>query len=229
MPCDTIVVNEAALQTILMPGGGRLSVQLPQPTPTDLAVAKTLISQANSALSPLQPIFDIIGTINAIGDFAKAVPDVISNPASVIEAIEELNEKIGNLAALVPQVSVPKMALDMIDTIILALRGLDAELLALEEQQTKITAAASVAVETDNTTLLEVTECAQQLNDTTFEGVVQSLGPINVFIELLNTFTGLIGLEGIPSLEGGSDLSATRSLLTASINVLEALRGTIPI
>src|SRR5688572_26832363 len=66
--------------TIRLPGGAELRAQLAGLPPSLFEIAKSLLGQANSALAPLTPIFDIIETINALHNCVKAIPDALGPP-----------------------------------------------------------------------------------------------------------------------------------------------------
>lgn len=229
VPCPTVEVSNQGL-SVRMPGGPILSVAVPQTSPTDLAVAKNLITQANAALAPLAPLFNTIDAVLAVKDFAEAVPDLLTNPSAVVQAVADLVEKVDKLAALVPQLSVPILAVDLIDVIITALSGFIDQLGTIVEQQIKIAAALTTAETPGNEGLVEIAACAQTLNDQVMADLAAGAGPLNQVIGVLNLLLELAGLDPIPDLaEIGDDAEAAIDQLGTVVETLGTLRDAIPV
>src|SRR5690606_15745654 len=86
-----------------------------------------------------------IDAMLSVKDFAQAVPEIITNPGAVVEAGAKLAQKIGKLASLVPQLSVPVMVADVLDAVILLLRGLADELQGISAEEARIESVVAVA------------------------------------------------------------------------------------
>src|SRR5262249_61666355 len=109
------------------PAGASLDPELPGLGFADpMQLSKQLLAQANAALAPLAPIFNVIDVALALFNAVKAIPDAISHfdPSKISDALPELAEKVGKLAPLVPQLSVPLMILGLVDTLLAFLGGL---------------------------------------------------------------------------------------------------------
>lgn len=227
--CPKIPVARQGAQ-IRLPGGVALSPGTGSVTPSALMVAKNLTSQANSALGPLAPIFNIVDAVLAVKDFAESVPDVVTNPGSVVEAIGKLVEKIDKLASLVPQLSVPLMIVDTIDVVLDILSGMVVTLDAIVAQNIRIAAAKTKAEEPGNEALLPIIECAESLNAEYLVSLEASTEPLNRFMGVLNLFLELIGLEPLPTVSDlGDDPEEAIQLLRDFEQILRTARDAIPI
>ena len=229
VPCPSISVSDQGLK-VRMPGGATLSVSVAETSPPPINIAKNLVTQANAALAPMVPVFNTIDAILAIKEFADAVPDLLTNPSAVVQAVAGIAEKVDGLVQLVPQVSVPVLAVDLIDVIITSLRGFRSQLEAVVEQQARILEAAATAEEPGNEALLPVVECAQALSDQVILDIQAGAAPLNQFFGVLNLFLGLAGLEPVPSLDGiSSDAGDAVDELAAFEELLGSLRDAIPV
>lgn len=215
---------------VRLPGGPTLQVMVPNICPSGLQIAKNLLTQANAALAPLAPIFNIIDALLAVKDFAEAVPGLLTDPGALIEAIAKLIEKISALAQLIPQLSIPFLIVDLIDVIIAVLDGVITELAKIVEQELKIAAAGLRAAEPGNASLIPIVECATDLNIQLKLQLGQGLAPLNSLFGVLNLFLGLIGAPEIPPLDDlPEDASEAIESLTVVVEALQKARDAIPI
>jgi hypothetical protein len=228
MSCDVEVV--ARDLAITFPGGAEIQVQYPGVgAPSGAELVNQLLAQASAATAPLTPIFNIIEAILAIKDFASTVPEVVLNPGAVVEAIEELISKVDNLAAIVPQLSVPLMILGYIDTIISGLNALIVELQAIQDLETRTATAAQLAIDISSDALTASVECSNAVITARKGNLNESIAPLNSVIELVASLGKLVGLN-IPTLETLSDDSQEAiDSLTAFVSTLTTLRNSIPV
>lgn len=227
--CITVTIGDQTL-TIRLPGGVTLQPMIESSLPTNFQIVKNLLSQASAALAPLAPIFKILDAVLAIKDFAEAVPDVITNPASLIEAIVELIKKIAALASLIPQLSIPIMIVDLIDVVIVALQGIVEEIEFIATKLEEIETARALAQSQGNAALLEVTVCADDLMASIQANASNALGPLNTLFNVLNLFLGLIGQDPIPSMDDLSDdPEEAIDALNNVVTVLQNIRNVIPV
>jgi hypothetical protein len=196
-----------------------------------LELARALMGQASSAMAPLQPIFDIVGAIQAVMDCITAVPEMIANPAALVDAIQTLIEKVDRLASLVPVLSVPLMALDLIDCLLAYLSGLSSLLSGMAAQEARIANAEAVAESEDLDVLRQSAACAREQLDAYFAGVKASGGPVDAIIALLNSFLSVV--PGAPEIPGMGDLGESvqeaADSVAALVAVLEGIRRLIPV
>lgn len=231
--CPTVVSSSQGLQ-IRMPGGATLSVMTPEINPDSLSVSKNLMTQANAALAPLQPIFKIIGAILSVKDAIDAIPDTLGpppDPTALVEKIAAMAEKIAELASLIPQLSTPIMVLDIVDVIITALEGIVGQYTAIIAQDVRLAAARGTAAQPGNEALLEVVDCAQAINDQLKVEAAASLEGIGGLLVVLNLVLELIpGVDPIPPLTDiGDDAAAAILTLNDFVGLLRMVRDTIPV
>jgi hypothetical protein len=216
---------------IELPGGAKLcasaSVELGDP----LAIARELLAQANTALAPLTPFFNVIDVFKAVLDCITSIPEAILtlNPEPIVSCIVNLTKAIDKLLALIPALSIPILAKSLLDALIAGLQGIRAKLVAMIHQAEKLAAAATLAAETGNFQLQLVVDCATGNMDAQLENMNASMAPLNRLIGLLNVLLELAGLPCIPGLGGFDELSdALLAPLDAAIAMLEAAKAAIP-
>jgi hypothetical protein len=216
---------------ITFPGGAEMCVQIPGvPDPTD--VSKQLLAQANAALAPLVPVFNIIDAILALFKCVKAIPDSLGpppDPTKLAECIPDLAEKIDKLLKLIPQLSIPVLIAGLIDVLLFYLEGLRGQLQAIIAAQVRIAAAATRAAELGNVQLRTVVDCATGAMDAYLQNLNESMKPLNRLVGLLNLFLQLAGLPPIPDLANlGDDAEAALAPLDAVIDSLKTVRAGLP-
>jgi hypothetical protein len=216
---------------ITFPGGAEICVQVPGvPDPTD--VSKQLLAQANAALAPLVPVFNIIDAILALFKCVKAIPDSLGpppDPTKLAECIPDLAEKIDKLLKLIPQLSIPVLIAGLIDVLLFYLEGLRGQLQAIIAAQVRIAAAATRAAELGNVQLRTVVNCANASMDAYLQNLNEGMKPLNRLVGLLNLFLQLAGLPTIPDLSDlGDDAQAALAPLDAVIDSLKTVRAGLP-
>jgi hypothetical protein len=229
--CPEIEVRGQEL-CVTFPGGITICAQVPSiEAPTPDVLSRALVGQAASALGPLQPIFDIIGAIIAINDFATAVPQILTDPDALTEPLEELAEKVAKLLQMIPQLSVPFLVLDLVDAIISYLNGLLAFLTTLENQELEIEASRTVAQLYGLSELLAAVTCAEEHITAQLANMGEGAATIDNFIAIINLFGSLVpGMPEIPSFgDLGDDVSSAKAAIEELIALLNAVRDLIPI
>lgn len=229
--CPTIAASAQGL-VIHMPGGVELSVMTPEIGPTRISVAKNLLTQANAALAPLTPFFNVLDAVIAVKDALTAIPRCISNlsPGPLLNALPVVNQKINKLLALLPQLSVPILVRDVIEALILSLNGIIDLLEAVLVQEAKIAAAATKASEPGNAALAAIVICAQTTNDAQKAEIAAGMAPLNRLIGVLNLFLKLIGQKPLPNLASlPANTQDAIDQLQGVVDLLEKVRKSIPI
>jgi hypothetical protein len=230
--CAQLTVTPQRL-TVIVPGGASLDPELPDLGPADpMRLAKQLLAQANAALAPLGPVFDLLDVALALVETIKAIPDAISHldPGKITDALPQLVQKAAKLAPLVPQLSVPLMVVGLIDTLLAFLDGLTIQLRALIGQQSRIQRAADRAASLGNAQLRAIADCSRHHVDTQLQGLSESLAPVNRFIALLNALGQLAGLGSLPTLSDlGADPAAALQPIADTAKLLQQLRAAIPV
>ena len=219
--------------SLAFPGGASLDAQLPDlGIPDPMELSKQLMAQANAALAPLVPVFNIMDVVLALFETVKAIPDAITHldPGKITEALPELTQKAGKLLAIVPQLSVPLMIVSLIDVLLAFLGGLAGQVRAIIDQQVRIQTAENRAAELGNTQLQVVADCSKHHVDAQLANLAASVAPVNRLIALINVFCQLAGLGPLPDLSDlGRDAQAALGPLDDTVKALTELRKTIPV
>jgi hypothetical protein len=230
--CVELTVSPQAL-SIAFPGGASLDAELPEVgVPDPIQLSKQLLAQANAALAPLGPVFNLIDVALALFNAVKAIPDAISHldPSKITDALPDLTNKANRIAALVPQLSVPLMIIGLIDTLLAFLGGLSGQLRAIIDQQVRIQRAENRAAELGNAQLQAVADCSKHQIAAQLQNLAESVAPVNRLIALINVFAQLAGLGPLPDLSNlGSDAAAALRALDDTVQALQEIRAAIPV
>lgn len=230
--CVQLTVTPQSL-SLTFPGGAVVSPQVPDlGIPDPIQLAKQLMAEANAALAPLAPVFNIIDTVLALFQAVQAIPDAITHldPSKINDALPDVARKASKLAGIVPQLSVPLMVLGLIDVLLAFLDGLAGQLRAIVDQQVRIQKAENRAAELGNAQLQTVVDCAKHQVDAQMDSLAASIAPVNRLVALVNVFTQLVGLGGLPDLSNlGRDAAAALQPLQETARTLKQIRDTIPV
>ncbi len=211
---------------ITLPGGVRLSPT--DPTQTRRGTSVALMVQLNTALAPLQPLFNLIAVVFSIKDTFDAVKSL--NPFSIGEAIAKLVTHIEKLAALLPPVSVPLLVRDAVDALILFLTSLRDDLTLLAAQKVSIDAAVTSAATNDSPELAEVAECAQENLEAEMTALGNSMAAPMRLVAVINLLGNLVGLNPVPvSGSIGVDPVPALTTINAVLAALTTVRAAIPV
>lgn len=216
--------------SIKLPGGVTLSSVTPKGGGSALDQVRALMGTAGAAMAPLSPVFDLIGTVVAIVEFAKSIPKLLTEPKVVIENLEALVEKAAKLLKLVPQLSVPIMVLSIVDAVLALLDGMTTELLKLVEQQERIAKAKALVGTVP--ALQQVVAAAEARAAAQQASIMGALGAIGPILELVNTFISLVpGMKPI-ALGGageGGDVGQVIKDIAGLVQTLKQIRQAIPL
>lgn len=214
---------------ITFPGGTELCVSIPSLVPlTGAELVQDLMGKLNTALAPMQPVFNIIDAVLAIFECIKAIATL--DPVCILQCIPNLAERINALLQLVPQLSIPKLIKDFIDCLILYIESLVQNLERAAEYFARILAAETAAANTD-IELGPIIDCATGDLDTVIVFMGEQSKPINRIIGIINSFLQLLGLPCIPAIGTPSLSPAFLLLLEKLVEFLQFLSNllTIPI
>ena len=219
---------------VTFPGGAELAAQLPTagiPDPGQLA--KQLLAQANAALAPVVPLFNVLDVVLALFECVQAIPDALGpppDPSKLASCLPDLVEKASKLLQLVPQLSVPLLVVGLIDTLIALLEGVRRRLEAIVAAQARLVDAATRAAELGNAQLQTVIDCASGNLAAELKNQGEGMAPINRLLAAINLLMELAGLPALPPLTDlGTDAGAALLVLDALVAQLEAARGAIPV
>lgn len=195
------------------------------PDPFTLAAAG--LAQASGAMAPLSPFFRMLDAILAIKRFVEAVKD---NPFSVADAASDVLETVDALASVVPQVSVPLLARDLVAAVDLMLVGVLAQIDGLIAQQARIEEARALI--TTIPAMASAVECADEQMAGMCANLDLALAPARGILTLLGVLLAPAGLGSAPTLEPiGSDpaqLEAARTSIARSRQLLSIFLSAIP-
>lgn len=231
--CIEIKVGKQDL-CVTFPGGAEMCVQMPSvsvPDPSELS--KQLMAQANAALAPLMPVFNIIDTVIALFNCVKAIPDALGpppDPSKLAKCLPDVAKKVSKLLKLIPQLSVPLMIVGLIDVLLAFLEGIRGQLKAVIAAQVRIAAAATRAAELGNVQLSTIVDCANANIEAQMKNLGESAAPVNRLIGVINLFVELAGLPKLPDLSNlGNDAQAALGVLDPLVDQLKAARSAIPV
>lgn len=192
-----------------------------------------LLRLVQPALAPMLPIFDLLEAIVAIKGCIEAIPDAISSvdPTEVTDCIPEMAEKVAALLKLLPQTSIPTMAKQLLNCIIVELLKVRRLLVSLQAQVTRIARVTERAAELEDAALAAIAVCATGRVATTLSNEMKALVAVGRLLGLLRTLLDLAGLDGaVPDLSSieGRSLEAAIDPLDALIDSLRDLRDAVP-
>ncbi len=230
--CVQLVSGNGEL-CVRFPGGAQICASIHATELGDPGeIAKDLLAQVNTALSPLQPFFNLLDVIKAIFDCVQAIPDALSmppDPSGIIACIPALGKAVDKLLKLVPPIPIFELAKDILRVIITALQGVRAKLSAMLRHLARVLAAGVAAQQLGNLQLQLVVDCAQGNLDAQMENMNAGMAPLNRLIGVLNVLLQLAGLDCIPALSGFGELTANvLAPLDATIDLLQQLLALIP-
>lgn len=215
------------------PGGAKICFNYPTIPADDGEALRSLVSQANTALAPLAPIFTLLDALLATVECVQGVPEAITqlDPSKLIECIPNLAEKIAKAAALIPQLSLVAFLADLVELLALSLLAMGRDLQRMATQQQRILAA--VANQAGRPGLISATACAQSNLDAELEMLNSANEPLNA---LFGVVLGLLSVIGVP-FNGAlaldtitlTAIDATLAPILALADTLLAIRQTIPI
>jgi hypothetical protein len=191
-------------------------------------MTRALLAQANSALAPLAPIFKLLDFAMIVVELVQKIPTVILDPTELLELITKLVQSGSKLISLLPPMTIPTLAVQLLDVLIAYLEGVIAELNALVALQAKIAAAQAQAVQYPQLTI--VIDAANANVAVHMDAMSKGLGPVGSLINLANLLMQLVGLPAAPSLTSiGSDPAGALVAMQTSVDALRAVRRAIPL
>lgn len=218
---------------ITFPGGVEICAGfLPNDITDPLEHVKALIGQFNSALAPLQPIFNILDVCIAIVKCIEAIPETIGpppDPTAIAQCIPDLLKKLDALLKLLPQLSLPYLIKDFLGHLITYLQGLRNRLALLIDRLNRLLAAETKAATLGALALQSAIDCAKGNLDIELKLANEGLEPINRILAIINGILQLADLPCIPSLGLIGGISDAFLLpLDLMIELLEYIRSLIP-
>ncbi len=219
---------------VTLPGGAELCVQADVDVPDAADAARKLFEQANSALTPLVPIFNVIDAVISLKNCVEAIPDALGGDIGAIrtvgDCVPDVLRKVDALIALLPQTSLPILAAQIIDSLIAFLRAYRAQILRMIARLNAIIRAQTRAAAAGNTQLEILLDCATGNLDAELVNYNSQFTPIQRLIGVVNAFLELAGLPCIPAIQPVTALNALAVAdIDKAIELLEALRALLPV
>lgn len=183
------------------------------------------------ALAPLAPIFTVIEALIAVKTIADAVLE-LPDPQPLIDAIPGLQAQIEKLLAFLPQVAIPKLALDALDCIISELEKLRRVVTGLQAQIERIAGVLDRAAELDDPQLNAFAVCATERVSATLEETLAGLTALGRLLGVIGGFLELIGVDvALPNWSdiSGAPLDTIIEPIDRALELLRTARGLIPV
>jgi hypothetical protein len=224
------------IDDICFPGGLCLSTLItPDDYPRVSDLVMSQLSQIGPAMAPLKPFFDVLDTILQIFKCIEAIPDCITNldPSGLINCVPDLVQKVNNVLTLIPQVSIPRLIIQLIRNLAAFLRAFADDLDYLKQRLARIAQAVSRAADLNDVTWGGFLQCAEQTVSDEMDALALALRSIGRIILLANLLLSLIsGAPEIPCfgtlLEDIAGLDDIIAAMRKLAGLLEELAGMIP-
>ena len=197
---------------------------------TDLDPARVL----QPALTPLSPFFQVLEAVLAIFDTVRAIPESLGpppDPTALIEAIAEAARKVSQLLGLVPQLSLPRTVLGLIDVVLAVLEDAVSQLRALADRLAVLERAEERATALGDEQLSRILGVASANVMTEVQNVGAKLGGLSGLFGLLSLLSQLMGGPEIPNLERPptGEIDSFVSMLEDLVQTLRGVRRLIPL
>jgi hypothetical protein len=219
---------------ITFPGGAQIcGLPTANTIPDPSEAVNALLAQANVALAPLVPIFNIIDCVVAVVNCIKAVGKAIASfpprPDKLAACFPDLAKKLGKLLQLIPQLSIPVLVGSLLDALIAFLRAIRSQLLAVIKHLLFVVQSQSRAAALGSIALFGVIGCANSDMDAYLANMNENAKPIGQIMKIVNLFLGLAGLDPI-----GTNIQFTGAAedsvkgIDITIKVLQGVRTAFP-
>jgi hypothetical protein len=194
------------------------------------------ISQMGPATSFLQPLMNILDTVLAIFKCLEAFTDFATSldPSGIFECLPELAEKINGLLTMIPQLSIPRMVISMIKSIISLLRGLAYDLQYTVNRLVALATEIDRAADLGDVNKSGFLACAENTMSESMSATSQALKAVGRIILLINIFMGLFGGPEIPCFgelldgAGAEALQPIIDVINGIADLLQQLLDLIP-
>lgn len=218
---------------ITFPGGLTVCAQAGFDVGDPGDITASLFGQINSALAPMQMVFNVIDVVKAIFDCVKAIPDCLGpppDPSKLAACIPDLAKKIDALLQMLPIFSIPVLVAGLIDAVIAALTGLKIRLQALLAKQLKLTNASLIAAKVGNVQLQTAISCSSANLDIQLANLNSQLAPLSRLLGVINFLLQLAGLPCIPAVPSLGALSdEILEPIDDFIKILQAIKAALPV
>jgi hypothetical protein len=194
--------------TVTFPGGLTIK-SAPNPAQivtTDFAAVQSIMAQLAPALAGLQPMLMMIDAMVSLFAVMQKAPEIPVDPSGFVEALQEAAEKIAKVSAIIPALSVPKLALDTIGACARYLQAILAQLEDVVEQSTSAAQLMAQAQADGDTQLQAEAQCAVTNAERMQAHAVAALGPLGSVLDSVTALMGFLPspkeMPGLPSTDG---------------------------
>lgn len=214
---------------VRFPGGAKLCVpNLGAGSP--MAQLRALFMLIGVALIPLQPFFNLLHVVQAIKKCVDAVPDLLTDPTKLVQAIAELAKAFGALVPLFPQVAIPIMVKDILVVVSFVLRTLATELQSFVDAGQTLAESADLAARLNLDALTAEVACAQDNFEIEMGNQTSSLGPLAELLGIVNLLLELAGQQPIAvDLSAGTGPEEAIDAMLRIANAIDQATSAIPI
>jgi hypothetical protein len=220
---------------INLPGGVQVCNQVGYVQMGLFEYARAALQMANTALTPLSPVFRIIDVCVSIQNTLMSIKDLVGpppKPAKFLEQLAILIQKVKELIKLLPLFTVPIIIVQTIDIMIANFQGAAAEVRTLAAYLARIQAAEIAAA--DAASMAGLVDCARTTAQAQLANLQTMLGTMNPMIDIINLLASLGQLGKpfpLPPFEGAppEDMNVIADALDAAADALLVVREAIPI
>jgi hypothetical protein len=230
MSCDDAKIpSPPTLIAITLPGGielKALAASGPGMIATDLSMISSLMTQLGPALGALSPALKVIDAVTSMFTVLQRAPEIPVDPAGFLEALAEAAEKVGALAPLIPQVSIPATIATSITAVAKFARAIRDQVAAIATEQTTAQALKDTAEANGDAALAAEAQCALDNASALMEHASASMEPLAALLDII---TGLMSFipspVGLPTVPDTSDMTPQQLLdaLDVLVETLEAI------
>lgn len=208
--------------SVRLPGGAIVQAMpsIPSTIITPLVQVQAMMAALSPALAAITPALKVIDAVMSLFNLIQKVPTlVLGDVEGFVNAMVETAQKVGALAGLIPQLSVPLMVLDAIKVLEAFCRSAADQLRSVSSIIDAATELKQQAEAAGDLALKAAAECTLAQANTTVLHIQAGMGP---FGSLLSLITGLLSM--IPTgveMPGAPDLSSMG--LSQAIETLDTL------
>lgn len=215
---------DATALGVRLPGGAKLEAVMQPPR----EVPRFLMLQLSTALAPLQPLFDLVDALLIAKQAFDAVKTL--NPVKIGGVVLKFGTAVDKLRALIPQVSVPILVVDVVGLLDAVAQTLKVEVQGVVEAQLRLDDAEATSTSLGGVPALSgVVACGRAQVDAQLALVQQKTGAFNRLVALLNLLGGAVGLPQIPAIAPGGDAVTMLASLDALAGALARVRAALPV
>lgn len=198
MPTNNVFIcveERAASQlSITIPGIGELRSikQTMDGVPTPEALAMTMLGQISPALAPMTAVLRIADVAVQILATFKAVPNLLSDPGALLDAIKKLEKDLGFVAEFLPGVPYVRLVRDMLIMIEQILRGMASLITRWVTEMASISRALESANLIGDTGLATSAYCSQKRLIEVQQGTQISLGDVGQILKIVKLIADIV-------------------------------------